>query len=34
MIEVLVDKPANAARRDSTRVNVLPGLPYAPRRSR
>jgi len=24
MIEVLVDKPANAARRDSTRVNVLP----------
>jgi len=30
MIEVLVDKPANAARRDSTRVNVLPGCHMTP----
>jgi len=30
MIEVLVDKPANAARRDITRVNVLPGCHMTP----
>jgi len=30
MIEVLVDKPVNAARRDQTRVNVLPGCHLTP----
>jgi nitrogenase molybdenum-iron protein NifN len=30
MIEVLVDKPGNLARRDATRVNVLPGCHLTP----
>jgi nitrogenase molybdenum-iron protein NifN len=30
MIEVLVEKPKNSARRDSTRVNVLPGCHLTP----
>ena len=30
MVEVLVDKPGNLARRDATRVNVLPGCHLTP----